>query len=225
MSYYILTDETVNNEKYKCGLNKREKPFEFYDTDLFISLNKPVMWVRKVEVPKGVKVIEEELDDYNNIYTKYSANEIILKNKKSLTLYNLDFLINDCVDISVGDYNILHWAIINNHPIIFKKLIKNVDPRETIISRLYNTAIRHEKHSIAKFLNNIILHADELANSNIAKYTCDHCKQPILKDGFHITINEINDMNNDLNKGYYHQACAIATVELSVIKNYCRKSK
>jgi hypothetical protein len=223
----MLTDESVNGEKYKYGINKREKPFEFYDTDLFISLNKPVMWVRGVEVPKGVKIVEEELDDYNDMYTRYSTNEIILRNKKALTLYNLNFLINMGVDISVGGYNILHWAIINNHPMIFKELIKSVDPRETIISRLYHTAIRHEKHSIAKFLNNMILHADELANSKItkAKYTCDHCKQPILKDGFHITINEIDDINSDLNEGYYHQTCVIPAVELNIIRNYCKETR
>ena len=219
MPYYMLTDETVNGEKYKFGINKREKPFEFYDMDLFISLNKPVMWVRKVEVPKGVKIVEEYLDDYNDMYTRYSANEIILRSKKSLTLKNLNFLINIMnVDISVGDYNILHWAIVNNHPRIFKELIKNIDPRENIMSRLYNTASKYKKQSIINILD------IKVNKTDITKHVCDHCKYPISKDGFHITINEINDINSDLNSGcYYHQTCVIPAVELNVIKNYCKE--
>ena len=218
MPYYMLTDETVNGEKYKYGYNKREKPFEFYDTDLFISLNKPVMWVREVEVPKGVKIIEEELDDYFNMYTRYSANEVILRSKKPLTLKNLNFLINMNVDISVGDYNILHWAIVNNHPRIFKELIKYIDPRENTMSRLYNTAFNYKKQSIINILDIKVNKID------VTKYICDHCNQPILKDGFHITINEIDDINSDLNSGcYYHQTCVIPAVELNVIKNYCKE--
>ena len=219
MPYYMLTDETVNGEKYKFGINKREKPFEFYDMDLFISLNKPVMWVRKVEVPKGVKIVEEYLDDYNDMYTRYSANEIILGSKKSLTLKNLNFLINIMnVDISVGDYNILHWAIVNNHPRIFKELIRYIDPRENIMSRLYNTASKYKKQSIINILD------IKVNKTDITKHVCDHCKYPISKDGFHITINEINDINSDLNSGcYYHQTCVIPAVELNVIKNYCKE--
>ncbi|MBT3298878.1 hypothetical protein HN385_08140 [archaeon] len=219
MPYYMLTDETVNGEKYKFGINKREKPFEFYDMDLFISLNKPVMWVRKVEVPKGVKIVEEYLDDYNDMYTRYSANEIILRSKKSLTLKNLNFLINIMnVDISVGDYNILHWAIVNNHPRIFKELIRYIDPRENIMSRLYNTASKYKKQSIINILD------IKVNKTDITKHVCDHCKYPISKDGFHITINEINDINSDLNSGcYYHQTCVIPAVELNVIKNYCKE--
>ena len=219
MPYYMLTDETVNGEKYKFGINKREKPFEFYDMDLFISLNKPVMWVRKVEVPKGVKIVEEYLDDYNDMYTRYSANEIILRSKKSLTLKNLKFLINIMnVDISVGDYNILHWAIVNNHPRIFKELIRYIDPRENIMSRLYNTASKYKKQSIINILD------IKVNKTDITKHVCDHCKYPISKDGFHITINEINDINSDLNSGcYYHQTCVIPAVELNVIKNYCKE--
>ena len=217
MSYYMLTDETVNGEKYKYGINKREKPFEFYDTDLFISLNKPVMWVRKVEIPKGVKIVEEYLDNYNDMYTRYSTNEIILKSKKPLTLKNLNFLINMGVDISVGDYNILHWAIVNNHPRIFKELIEYIDPRENIMSRLYNTASKYKKQSIINILDSKV---DKI---NITKHVCDHCKYPISKDGFHITIERIND--HDLNEGYYHQTCVIAAVELNVIKNYCGTRK
>jgi hypothetical protein len=215
----MLTDETVNGEKYKFGINKREKPFEFYDMDLFISLNKPVMWVRKVEVPKGVKIVEEYLDDYNDMYTRYSANEIILRSKKSLTLKNLKFLINIMnVDISVGDYNILHWAIVNNHPRIFKELIRYIDPRENIMSRLYNTASKYKKQSIINILD------IKVNKTDITKHVCDHCKYPISKDGFHITINEINDINSDLNSGcYYHQTCVIPAVELNVIKNYCKE--
>jgi|APSaa5957512622_1039677.scaffolds.fasta_scaffold18795_4 hypothetical protein len=215
----MLTDETVNGEKYKFGINKREKPFEFYDMDLFISLNKPVMWVRKVEVPKGVKIVEEYLDDYNDMYTRYSANEIILRSKKSLTLKNLNFLINIMnVDISVGDYNILHWAIVNNHPRIFKELIRYIDPRENIMSRLYNTASKYKKQSIINILD------IKVNKTDITKHVCDHCKYPISKDGFHITINEINDINSDLNSGcYYHQTCVIPAVELNVIKNYCKE--
>jgi len=219
LPYYMLTDETVNGEKYKFGINKREKPFEFYDMDLFISLNKPVMWVRKVEVPKGVKIVEEYLDDYNDMYTRYSANEIILRSKKSLTLKNLNFLINIMnVDISVGDYNILHWAIVNNHPRIFKELIRYIDPRENIMSRLYNTASKYKKQSIINILD------IKVNKTDITKHVCDHCKYPISKDGFHITINEINDINSDLNSGcYYHQTCVIPAVELNVIKNYCKE--
>ena len=219
MPYYMLTDETVNGEKYKFGINKREKPFEFYDMDLFISLNKPVMWVRKVEIPKGVKIVEEYLDDYNDMYTRYSANEIILRSKKSLTLKNLNFLINIMnVDISVGDYNILHWAIVNNHPRIFKELIRYIDPRENIMSRLYNTASKYKKQSIINILD------IKVNKTDITKHVCDHCKYPISKDGFHITINEINDINSDLNSGcYYHQTCVIPAVELNVIKNYCKE--
>ena len=219
MQYYMLTDETVNGEKYKYGINKREKPFEFYDTDLFISLNKPVMWIREVEIPKGVKIIGEYLDDYNDMYTRYSANEIILRSKKSLTLKNLNFLINIMnVDISVGDYNILHWAIVNNHPMIFKELIRYIDPRENIMSRLYNTASKYKKQSIINILD------IKVNKTDITKHVCDHCKYPISKDGFHITINEINDINSDLNSGcYYHQTCVIPAVELNVIKNYCKE--
>jgi hypothetical protein len=214
----MLTDETVNGEKYNYGLNKREKPFEFYDTDLFISLNKPVMWVRGVEIPKGVKIIEEELDDYSDIYTRYSANEIFLKSKKPLTIYILNFLINVMnIDISVGDYNILHWAIVNNHPKIFKELIKNIDPRENIMSRLYNTASKYKKQSIINILNSKVTKIAEM------KHVCDHCKYPISKDGFHITIERIND--HDLYEGYYHQTCVIPAVELNVIKNYCGETK
>jgi hypothetical protein len=216
----MLTDETVNGEKYKVGINKREKPFEFYDMDLFISLNKPTMWLRQVDIPKGVKITEEYLDDYNDMYTRYSANEIILGSKKSLTLKNLNFLINMSVDISVGDYNILHWAIVNNHPKIFKELIKHIDPRENIMSRLYSTASKYKKQSIINILNSKVTKIAEI------KHVCDHCKYPILKDGFHIIINEIDDINSDLNSGcYYHQACVIPAVELNVIKNYCGETK
>jgi hypothetical protein len=214
----MLTDESVNGEKYKYGINKREKPFEFYDTDLFISLNKPVMWIREVEVPNGIKVIEEELDNYNDMYTRYSANEIILRSKKSLTLKNLNFLISNNVDISVGDYNILHWAIVNNHPMIFKELIRYIDPRENIMSRLYSAASKYKKQSIINILNSRVIKIDKV------KHVCDHCKQPILKDGFHITIDEIDDINSDLNEGYYHQTCVIPAVELNVIRNYCNNS-
>jgi hypothetical protein len=216
----MLTDETVDGEKYKYGINKREKPFEFYDTDLFISLNKPVMWIRSVEVPKGVKIIEEYLDDYNDMYTRYSANEIILRSKKSLTLKNLNFLINTNVDISVGDYNILHWAIINNHPRIFKDLIKYIDPRENIMSRLYNTAINYEKQSIINILDIKVNKIDK------TKYICDHCNQPIFKDGKHITIEDIDSSDsNDFHEGYYHRKCVVIATELNVIKNYCQETR
>jgi hypothetical protein len=86
------------------------------------------------------------------------------------------------------------------------------------MSRLYNTASKYKKQSIINILD------IKVNKTDITKHVCDHCKYPISKDGFHITINEINDINSDLNSGcYYHQTCVIPAVELNVIKNYCKE--
>jgi hypothetical protein len=269
----MLTNETVNGKKYKYGLNKSKEPFEFYDTDLFISLNKPVMWVREVEIPKGINVNQQYLDDYNDSYVKYSSNEVILKTKNPLTLEIIKNLINNNVDVSVGNYNILHWAIVNDHYKIFKELIKYVNIYEPAMNQLYISACSRGKIPTIKHLLNIdknlinnfsgIYYACLKNQINVIKFLikngfkgnnkslikiakekdyiklinlldnidkeeeeliCDHCKQPIYKNGFHITIEKINN-KDDINEGYYHQTCVIPAVELSVIKNYCSETK
>lgn len=270
--YYILTNKEFE-KKYKYGYNKSKEPFEFYDTDLFISLTKDKHWVRTVEIPESVEIEEVDLDDYDAVYTKYLSHEIILKGKKPLTLKTIQTLVNNAVDFRVADYNIIHWAIINNHYNIFKEFIYYVNIHEVAMKRLYVTACSEGKISIIEHLlaidKNLInnfsgMYYDCLKNQvntirflikkgfkdhnkdliKIAKeknyielinlldnlnrldkeeYICDHCHQPILKDGKHITIKDIDSGDSDdFHESYYHQKCVIPAIELKVIKEVCK---
>ena len=272
MTLYILTDKEFE-KKYKYGLNKSKEPFEFYDTDLFISLTKDTHWVREVEIPKDVEIDEVDLEDYDDVYTKYLSNEIILRSKQPLTLKTIKEICNFNVNFRVGNYNIIHWAIINNHYKIFKDFIWYVNIHEIAWKRLYVTACKYGRISIIKHLLNIDKNLIDSFNGmyyaclgnqvstveflikngfkdnkkeliKIAKekdyiklinlldglkkpknpnpeYICDHCHQPILKDGKHITIDDIDSSDsNDFHEGYYHRKCVVIATELKMIKDF-----